>query len=100
MATSLNRTYEVTLPTTFKKWSAFLDFTSDLDWWAAFDLNPRCVFGGYANELLAKAFAPIALVAAVLLLSTGAHCAARSRHVVWWSHLDCVGGAAAGSRDG
>ena len=76
MATSLNRTYEVTLPTTFKKWSAFLDFTSDLDWWAAFDLNPRCVFGGYANELLAKAFAPIALVAAVLLLSTGAHCAA------------------------
>ena len=74
MATSLNRTYGVTLPQTFKRWTGFLEFTSDLDWWATFDLNPRCVFGGYQNELFATAFAPICLVAAVFLLSTLGHC--------------------------
>ena len=79
VATSLERTYGVTMPATFTRWTRFLDFTSDLDWWSvvAFgDVDPRCAFGDYTSELLAKALAPLVMVSLALTASAATQCAA------------------------
>lgn len=76
VATSLERTYGVVMPTTFTRWTRFLDSTSKLNWWSAFATNSRCAFGDYAGELLATALAPLIVVLFALVSSATAQCAA------------------------